>query len=169
MGTSGKQIVGKEHLGKIVEMLSAAFCDEWLSHYQYWIGAKVIKGPMKDAAAAEFLQHAADEMRHANMIADRLIQLGAFPELEPKNWYSTSNCGYDPPMDHYVQKVLEQNIQGEQCAIRTYSEIAAYTRETDPVTYNIVVQILQDEVTHEEDLQNLDEDLDLMMKNTGRG
>jgi bacterioferritin len=169
MGTSGKQIVGKEHLGKIVELLSAAFCDEWLSHYQYWIGAKVVKGPMKDAAAAEFLQHAADEMRHADMVADRLLQLGAFPELEPKNWVGTSNCDYDPPMDHYVQKVLEQNLKGERCAIQAYSEIAKFTREIDPVTYNLAVQILQDEVAHEEDLQNLDEDLDLLMQRSRKG
>ena len=34
----------------------------------------------------------------------------------------------------------------------------------DPVTYNIVLQILQDEVEHEEDLQSLAEDLELMLK-----
>jgi len=33
----------------------------------------------------------------------------------------------------------------------------------DPVTYNIVVQILQDEVEHEEDLQSLLEDLEMML------
>jgi bacterioferritin len=34
----------------------------------------------------------------------------------------------------------------------------------DPVTYNIVVQILQDEVEHEEDLQSLQEDLNMMLE-----
>ena len=33
----------------------------------------------------------------------------------------------------------------------------------DPVTHNLVVQILQDEVEHEEDLQSLLEDLELML------
>jgi len=33
----------------------------------------------------------------------------------------------------------------------------------DPVTYNIVVQILQDEVEHEEDLQALLGDLEIML------
>jgi len=32
------------------------------------------------------------------------------------------------------------------------------------VTYNIVLQILQDEVEHEEDLQSLLEDLEFMLK-----
>jgi bacterioferritin len=33
----------------------------------------------------------------------------------------------------------------------------------DPVTYNLAVQILQDEVEHEEDLQALLEDLGVML------
>jgi len=36
-------------------------------------------------------------------------------------------------------------------------------RDPDPVTYNIVLTILQQEVEHEEDLQSLDEDLDSLM------
>jgi bacterioferritin len=38
------------------------------------------------------------------------------------------------------------------------------TQSKDPVNYNIVLQILQDEVEHEEDLQSLAEDLDFMLK-----
>ena len=34
----------------------------------------------------------------------------------------------------------------------------------DPVTYNMAVRILQDEVMHEEDLQALLEDLNFMLK-----
>jgi len=33
------------------------FAEEWLAYHQYWLGAKVAKGPMKDAVAAELLQH----------------------------------------------------------------------------------------------------------------
>ena len=33
----------------------------------------------------------------------------------------------------------------------------------DPVTYNMVVSILSDEVEHEEDLQSLAEDIELMI------
>ncbi|HUO57558.1 MAG TPA: ferritin-like domain-containing protein [bacterium] len=165
MGTSGRQIVGK-NVEKIIEQLRMAFCDEWLAHYQYWVGAKVVRGPMKDAVIAELVQHAADEMRHATLITDRLIQLGGAPVLDPKDWYKFTSCGYDVPADHYVKKILEQNIKGEQCAIRFYSDLAKMTHEEDPVTYNVVTQILQDEVMHEEDLQSLNEDLELMVKHT---
>jgi bacterioferritin len=119
---------------------------------------------MKDAVTAELVQHAADEMRHANLVADRLIQLGGSPVLEPKDWYKWSGCGYDAPLDHTVKTILEQNVKGEQCAIQVYSDLAGLAREADPVTYNIATQILQDEVMHEEDLQALQEDLELMLR-----
>ena len=59
------------------------------------------------------------------------------------------------PGDPYVGAILDQNIKGEQCAIKVYSELLDITRVGDPVTYNIILQILSDEVEHEEDLSSL--------------
>jgi bacterioferritin len=64
----------------------------------------------------------------------------------------------------YVKVSLDQNISVEQCAIKHYNELLKFSRDRDPVTYNMVLQILQDEVMHEEDLQNLKEDMVLMVK-----
>jgi bacterioferritin len=162
MGTRGTEIVGAE-VDKILDFLNKAFCDEWLAYYQYWLGAKLAKGPMKEAVMAELTQHAADELRHADMVSNRIIQLGGVPVTQPRAWYDLTNCTYEPPDDPYVTKLLEQNIAGEQCAINVYSAMIKETRESDPVTYNMALQILQDEVEHEEDLQSLQEDLQLML------
>jgi bacterioferritin len=158
MGTKGIEIVDLD-VGELLGILNGAFSDEWLAYYQYWIGAKVVKGPMKEAVIAELLQHAGDELRHADMLAMRIIQLGGTPVTKPEEWYKHSGCGYDAPDDPFVKKVLEQNIKGEQCAILTYRKLVDLTAGKDPVTYNIALQILQDEVEHEEDLQELVEDL----------
>ena len=162
MGTKGRAIVGRD-ADRLVELLNKAFADEWLAYYQYWLGAKIVAGPMKDAVIAELLQHAADELRHADMVSNRIIQLGGTPVTTPKQWFDASNCGYDEPADPYVGKILEQNIKGEQCAISVYHALIEEVGMKDPVTYNIVVQILQDEVEHEEDLQSLQEDLEMML------
>lgn len=162
MGTKGREIV-KMDVTKVIQMLNKAFADEWLAYYQYWIGAKISKGPMKDAVNAELIQHAADELRHADMVSLRIIQLGGTPLLHPKAWLKETNCGYDEPKDAYVEAILKQNISGEQCAINVYRNIIEATKDKDPVTYNMALQILQDEVTHEEDLQALKEDIDLLL------
>ena len=163
MGTKGREIVDMD-IKQLVKLLNKAFSDEWLAYYQYWIGAKVVKGPMKEAVIAELTQHAADELRHADMVAMRIIQLGGTPVTKPEEWYKHTNCGYEAPDDPVVRKVLEQNIAGEQCAITVYKKLVNLTMGKDPVTYNIVLQILQDEVEHEEDLQAEMEDLETLLK-----
>jgi bacterioferritin len=167
MGTRGREIVGMD-VGELLNLLNRAFADEWLAYYQYWLGAKVVKGPMKDAVIAELLQHAADELRHAEMLSLRIIQLGGVPVPEPKEWYTHTNCGYDPPADPYVMTILGQNVRGEQCAIGVYKKLLEITATRDPVTYNLAVQILQDEVAHEEDLQSLVEDIEAMLRTRER-
>ena len=163
MGTKGREILGMD-VNRVLELLNKAFADEWLAYYQYWLGAKVIAGPMKEAVIAELLQHAADELRHADMVSTRIIQLGGTPLTTPQEWFKQTNCGYDAPDEPFVQKILEQNIKGEQCAISTYNAIIQEVGLKDAVTYNMVLQILQDEVTHEEDLQSLGEDLSVILK-----
>lgn len=166
MGTKGREIVGMD-VDELLTLLNKAFADEWLAYYQYWLGAKLAKGPMKEGVIAELLQHSLDELRHADMLTTRIIQLGGTPVTTPKKWFDMTNCGYDAPDDPYVRALLEQNIKGEQCAISTYKSLLEVTAMKDPVTYNLVVQILQDEVEHEEDLQSLLEDLDLMVEKKG--
>lgn len=161
MGTRGREIVGMD-VEKLLALLNGAYASEWLAYYQYWLGARVIKGPMKDAVAAELNLHATEELAHAVLLADRIIQLGGTPVLAPEGWAKASPCAYDAPEDAYVAVLLDQNVAGEQCAITTYKNLMDVTREADPVTYNIALTILQQEVEHEEDLQSLREDLDLM-------
>jgi len=167
MGTKGREIVGM-NVKQLLKLLEKAFADEWLAYYQYWLGAKLAKGPMKDAVIAELVQHSADELRHADMVSLRIVQLGGTPPLSPADWLKQTNCGYDAPADPYVGTLLKQNIKGEQCAITTYKKLLEATRTGDPVTYNMVLQILSDEVEHEEDLQALKEDLDILIARAGR-
>jgi len=161
MGTKGRAIVGID-VDSLIEVLNKALADEWLAYYQYWVGAKVAKGPMRGAVTAELVQHATEELGHAELLANRILQLGGTPLLKPADWYEMTNCGYEAPDDPYVEVLLEQNIKGEQCAIEAYQELVELTKDTDPVTYEIALSILADEIEHEEDLQALAEDIQLM-------
>lgn len=167
MGTRGREIVGMD-VQELLRLLNEAFASEWLAYYQYWLGAKVIKGPMKDAVAAELNLHATEELGHAMLLTNRILQLGGTPVSSPKGWLDLSPCTYDAPEDPYVGVLLDQNIAGEQCAISTYKALMDATKDKDMVTYNLALTILTQEVEHEEDLQNLKEDLDLIMSHGGR-
>lgn len=159
MAVRGNSIIKGVEINEVIRLLNKAYADEWLAYYQYFIEAKVIKGIMKDAAIAELNQHATDELRHANMVADRILQLGGTPLLNPKEWFTHTNCGYEEPKEFDVVAILEDSIKGEQCAISTYSTLADIVKDKDIVTYDMVSQILADEVEHEEDLQALHDDI----------
>jgi len=163
MGTKAIEILNLD-AKNLIDLLNRAYADEWLAYYQYWIGAKVVKGPMKGTVIAELEEHAADELRHAGMLAQRIIQLGGTPLIKPEEWYKHSNCGYDAPENLHVKEILHQNIKGEQCAITTYKKLVDLTAGKDPVTNNMVLEILADEIEHEDDLQAELEDFETLVK-----
>lgn len=163
MGTRGKEIV-KMDVDKVIELLNKAYADEWLAYYQYWIGAKVVAGPMRGVAEGELAEHAGEELEHAEMIAGRIITLGGIPVLKPEDWYKVANCGYSAPEDPSVKAIIQQNIEGEQCAIDVYNKLLEVVKDKDLVTYKMVLDILEDEIEHEEDLQAIMEDIEAMGK-----
>ena len=154
MGTKAREMVGAD-TKKIVALLNKAFADEWLAYYQYWVGAKIACGQMRGEVVAELEQHAQEELGHAKKLTERIIQLGGQPLLKPEDWYKQTNCGYDAPTDHSVKALLKQNIKGEQCAIETYEKLAEIVKGKDVITRYLVLEIMKDEIEHEEDLEAL--------------
>jgi len=61
---------------KLLEMLNGALAEEWLAYYQYWIGARVMEGPMRSEIEAELLKHADEELEHAEMVCGKNTSIG---------------------------------------------------------------------------------------------
>jgi len=62
------------------------------------------------------MQHAADELRHADMVSNRIIQLGGTPITTPKKWFDLANCAYDEPSTQIPQDEVmhEEDLQALQ-------------------------------------------------------
>ncbi len=161
MGKQGIKVASVD-VEKLLEMLNAALSEEWLAYYQYWIGARMMEGPMRSEVEPELLLHADEELGHAVLLVDRIIQLGGTPVINPNSWTKLARCQYDEPSDPYIEVILEQNLKGERCAIQRYQEIADYTEGKDFSTHQIAVQILNDELEHENDIEDWLTDLNRM-------
>jgi bacterioferritin len=159
MGTKAKQIV-ESNLTELLKDLNAAFADEWLAYYQYWLGAKLARGTEAPLVAKELEEHASEELDHATRLADRILILGGTPLLHPSEWLEHTSCGYSSPKNPNVIALLKQNIKGEQCAIAIYNKLLKKLKDKDEVTYHLILDILEDEIEHEDDLQKLLEDLE---------
>jgi bacterioferritin len=162
MGKESKLIASSVDVEKLIEILNSALAEEWLAFYQYWIGARVMEGPMRSEVEPELLLHADQELNHAVMVADRIIQLGGTPILHPQDWFKKAGCDYDAPTDSYIEAILEQNLKGERCAIRRYNEIASMTAGKDHMTHQMATQILAEEIEHEDDIEAWLTDIDRM-------
>jgi bacterioferritin len=153
MGQKAVQILNVD-VKKLLKKLNAALSEEWLAYYQYWIGARLMEGPMKTEIEQELLLHANQELGHSELLVDRIIQLGGTPVLSPAEWLKHARCEYLVPNDRYIEAILDQNLLGERCAIERYKEIADFTNGKDYATYEIAALILKEELEHEEDLES---------------
>lgn len=161
MGKQAVKIAGLD-VEKLIRMLNEALAEEWLAYYQYWVGARVMEGPMRSEVEPELLVHADEELGHAVLVIDRIIQLGGEPILDPKEWTNFARCAYEVPKDPYIEVILEQNLNGERCAIQRYQEIAEYTEGKDFATHQMAISILNDELEHENDIEAWITDLNRM-------
>lgn len=60
---------------KLINLINKTLSDEWLAYYQYWIGAKRVKGPMKGAVIAELILHATEDFTNELYAKRGVIQM----------------------------------------------------------------------------------------------
>lgn len=163
MGKENVQIIKKQlDVEKLLEMLNAALSEEWLAYYQYWVGARLVEGPLRPSVEAELLIHAQEELGHADLLIERIIQLEGTPVLSPEEWTKLARCKYFPPTESYIVSILNDNLKGERCAIERYEEICNYTFGKDHTTYKMAAQILEDELEHEQEIEDWLKDIKAM-------
>jgi bacterioferritin len=158
MGTKGREIVELD-VKELIELLNKAYADEWLAYYQYWVSAQIVKGRMKNAVVSELTEHAGDELKHAEMLSDRIIQLGGTPITNITELNDRANCKYAEPTNPDSVEILKQVIDGERCAIDIYNKLLDRVAHKDPITYHVILEILEDEVEHEDDFEAILEDI----------
>lgn len=152
------QKISKVDKKELLSILHCAFAEEWLAYYQYWIGAKIAEGLERPKVEAEFKEHAAEELKHAAWLADRIIQLGETPILDPKDWAMYAKCKYEVPDNADTKVLVAQNLAAERCAIERYQEICNMTENKDYETFRIARKILKEELEHEQEMEDFEAD-----------
>ena len=103
------------------------------------------------------IEQSNDELGHAEKIANRIIQLGGTPIMDPGRLLETSGCGYKQPPGNPadIKQVIQSVLDSEACAIETYNRLAEKYRMTDLVTHEMIEELLEDEVGDEEEWEKL--------------
>lgn len=139
------------------KILNEALATEIVCVLRYRRHYFMASGINAEGVAAEFLQHANEEQGHADQIAQRIVQLGGEPNLNPEGLLSRSHAEYvegDTLLD-----MIKEDLVAERIAIDSYREIIQYLGNDDPTTRRMMEGILAMEEEHADDLVNLLTDL----------
>jgi bacterioferritin len=115
----------------------------------YYMASGINAGPV----AAEFLQHANEEMAHADLVAARITQLQGEPNFNPKGLADRSHAEYVEGSS--LVEMIKEDLVAERVAIASYQEIVRWLGLDDPTTRGMLEGILAMEEEHADDLVNL--------------
>jgi bacterioferritin len=157
MGSKGKHIVDLD-VDALLDDLNRLYADEWLAVYAYNYMAQVVTGrPAAKHLAALLLDTSRDELEHQEELAERITSLGGKPVADINKLVETSNDGYPtPPLDEKdFDAIVQAVIKAEHGAIEAYNRLAQKTHGKDPITYNLIIHILSEEIEHEDEFEDL--------------
>src|SRR6267378_31332 len=78
----------------VIKLLNDALATEIVCVLRYKRHYYMAQGLSSDSVKAEFLEHAAEEQAHADSIAERIVQLGGAPDLDPASLASRAHSEY---------------------------------------------------------------------------
>lgn len=138
---------------KVLELLNDSLATEIVCVLRYKRHYYMASGIHAQSVAAEFLEHAAEEQSHADLLAERIVQLGGEPDLDPDRLTSRSHAQYVAGKD--LAQMIRENLIAERIAIDSYAEVIRYIGDDDPTTRRLLEGILAAEEEHAEDLISL--------------
>lgn len=143
---------------QVIEVLNEALATEIVCVLRYkrhyFMADGINAGPVAD----EFLQHANEEMDHADRIALRITQLQGEPNFSPIGIADRSHAEYVEGKT--LVDMIKEDLVAERIAIESYAEIVQWLGDKDPTTRRLMEDILGMEEEHADDLLNLLADLE---------
>jgi bacterioferritin len=141
---------------KVLQILNEALATELVCVLRYRHDHFMARGLDSKSAADEFMEHATEELQHADRIAERIVQLGGEPKFDPSGLADRSHSEYR--IGRTLQEAIRENLVAERIAIDSYREMVQYVGDSDPTTRRMLEEILATEEEHADDLVDLLQD-----------
>ncbi|MFE8647194.1 bacterioferritin [Sphingomonas sp. NCPPB 2930] len=140
------------HRDAIIKLLNDALATELVCVLRYKRHYFTADGVQSPAIADEFLVHANEEAAHADLIAERIVQLGGSPDFSPSTLLSRSHAEYDESTD--LKSMVRANLVAERIAVEAYRQMIHLVGDKDPTTRRMLEGILAQEEEHADELKD---------------
>lgn len=137
----------------VLEMLNDALATELVCVLRYRRHHYMARGIHSQSVAQEFLAHSNEELGHADLLADRIVQLGGAPDLAPDGLADRSHAEYVE--GDTLSSMIRENLVAERIAIDSYRDMVRYLGDHDPTTRRMLEGILAVEEQHADELSDL--------------
>src|ERR687895_751294 len=136
-----------EQRDEIIEMLRKAYWMEIETVMSYIANSVNPDGVRAQEIKESLEQDIQEELGHATQFAQRIKELWG---VVPGSLEFSAEQTYLQPPDHQtdVVSVIRGVIEAEAGAINHYNRIVEFTDQVDPVTNDMVIEILHDEEGH---------------------
>lgn len=138
------------HAEAICKLLNDALATELVCVLRYKRHYFTATGVSSPAIADEFLAHANEESAHADLIAERIVQLGGEPDFSPQSLAGRSHADYDASLD--LQAMIRANLIAERIAVEAYRQMIQIIGDKDPTTRRMLEGVLAQEEEHADEL-----------------
>jgi bacterioferritin len=141
-----------------VRLLNEALATEIVCNLRYRRHHYMATGIHSQSVADEFMEHAMEELQHADWIAERIRQLNGAPNFSPEGLMMRSHAQYAEGTT--LVDMIKEDLIAERIAIESYTEIIRFFGDNDPTSRRMMEKILEVEEEHADDMATLLETLD---------
>jgi len=141
---------------KVIERLNQLRSTEIVSYLQYKQHAYMAVSLVGPGVKAEFIEHADEELGHADMLAERIVQLGGTP-IYDLHEIADKAAQFKVKVEQGVtieQMVLE-DLQVERIQVERYTNFIRELGNDDPTTRRLLEDILKDTEHHASELHDM--------------
>ena len=137
----------------VIAILNEALATEIVCVLRYKFHYFMASGIHSQAVKQEFKEHADEEQEHADLLAERIKQLGGKPEMNPATLTSRSHSEYKEGTS--LTDMIREDLIAERIAIESYREIIQFLGDKDPTSKRLMESILAKEEEHADDMADL--------------
>jgi bacterioferritin len=137
----------------VLRLLNEALATELVCTLRYRRHYFMATGLASESVKQEFLEHAQEELGHADRIAARIVQLDGEPDFNPRTLTERSHAEYVP--GETLEAMIREDLVAERIAIDSYRQMVTYLGNRDPTTRRLLEEILANEEEHAEDLSSM--------------
>ena len=152
-------VVTEEYRGdpqRVIKRLNELRSTEICSYLQYKQHAYMAVSLVGPGVRDEFLEHADEELKHADMLAARIQQLGGVPIFDPAEIARTAQKAHvHVTQGATVEEMVREDLDVERAQVNAYMALIREVGFNDPTTRRLLEDILKDTEHHAAELRDM--------------